>query len=399
MTRMRIAYVCADPGVPVFGTKGSSIHVQSVIRGFLGIGAEIDLFATRLDGPIPDDLADVRPHWLPAVPKGDLADREKASIGANRSLHAALRREGPFDLLYERYSLWSFAAMEYTRETAVRSVLEVNAPLVEEQLRYRGLVDRSSAESVAQRVFAAAGTIVAVSREVAEYIERFPGLRGRPHVVENGVDPSRFPSGTPPSHPAPPGTFTVGFVGTLKPWHGLDVLVDAFAALQRTRSESRLLVVGDGPEREGLVARLEAAGASEAAHLVGAVRPDEVPGLLASMDVAVAPYPAQTGFYFSPLKVFEYMAAGRPIVASRIGQIAEIVQHERNGLLCEPGDAAALLAGIDRVRSDPLLAMALGANARATVLQHHSWDTVVRRILELTGAADVGLPVPAAGGV
>jgi glycosyltransferase involved in cell wall biosynthesis len=399
VTALRVAYVCADPGVPVFGTKGSSIHVQSVLRGFLRVGAKIDLFATRLDGTVPDDLITVRAHWLPALPKGDLAAREKASVGANRSLDAALRREGPFGLVYERYSLWSFAAMEYARETETRSVLEVNAPLVEEQERYRGLVDRSSAESVARRVFTAAGTIVAVSREVAEHIERCPGLSDGPHVVANGVDPLRFPAGIPPSHPAPPGTFTIGFVGSLKPWHGLEVLVDAFAALQRTHPETRLLVVGDGPERESLIARLAATDALEAAELVGAVDPGDVAGLLASMDMAVAPYPPQVGFYFSPLKLFEYMAAGRPVVASRIGQVGEIIQHGWNGLLCEPGDVASLVAGIERLRFDPLLAMALGANARASVLQHHTWDAAVRRILELAGLPAAGAEVPVATGL
>jgi glycosyltransferase involved in cell wall biosynthesis len=396
---LRIAYVCADPGVPVFGMKGSSIHVQSVLRAFRRIGAEVDLFATRLDGPVPEDLVGVGSHWLPALPRGDLAVREKASIGANRSLDAALRREGPFDLVYERYSLWSFAAMEYARETQVRSLLEVNAPLIEEQQRYRGLIDRSSAEAVAQRVFTAAGTIVAVSREVAEHIERYPGLRGRPHIVANGVDPARFPADTPPSHPAPPGTFTIGFVGTLKPWHGLEVLVDAFTAFHRTHPDTRLLVVGDGPERQGLTARLEAAGALDATELVGAVHPGEVPGLLASMDVAVAPYPPQAGFYFSPLKVFEYMAAGRPLVGSRIGQVAEVIQHGQNGLLCAPGDVASLVAELERIRFDPLLAMTLGANARASVLRHHSWDAAVRRMLALAAVPAAGAPEPVATGL
>ncbi len=379
---MRIAYICADPGVPVFGRKGSSIHVQEVIRGFLRQGADVDLFATRLDGEVPSDLQEVRLHWLPALPKGDLAIREQASIGANRSLHAALARQGSFDLVYERYSLWSFAGMEYAQTRELRGMLEVNAPLIEEQERHRGLIDRSSAESVAERVFAAASCVVAVSNEIARHLELYPALRGRVHVVPNGVNPGRFPENRQASCPAEPGTFTVGFVGTLKPWHGLDILMNAFTVLHRIAPKTRLLIVGDGPERDNLGASLSS-DVRQATHFTGAVSPSEVPGLLASMDVGVAPYPEQPDFYFSPLKLYEYMAAGLPIVASRIGQVAELIRHEWNGLLCPPGDSAGLAAALDRVRTDRALGARMGRIARECVVREHTWDAVVQRILEL----------------
>jgi glycosyltransferase involved in cell wall biosynthesis len=380
---MRIAYVCADPGVPVFGTKGSSIHVQEVIRGFLRRGARVELFATRLEGPAPPDLTGVGLNWLPALPKGELVAREQASIGANHSLRAALERQAPFDLVYERYSLWSYAGMEYARAAGARSVLEVNAPLIEEQLRYRGLANRSAAEDVAERVFSAAQAIIAVSQEVAAHLARYPIPGGRVHVVANGVDPARFPPGVPPTYPAPAGSFIVGFVGTLKQWHGLGVLVDAFADFHRGLPAARLLIVGDGPEREILLERLERAGVRHAAHLTGAVTPEEIPGLLASMNVAVVPYPVESTFYFSPLKVYEYMVAGLPVVASRIGQLARLIEHERTGLLCDPGDAAALTAALRRLVDDRLLAESLGRAARELVQAHHTWDRVVQRIMEV----------------
>src|SRR5437667_4925419 len=170
---MRIAYITADPGVPVFGRKGCSIHVQEVLRAMAKLGAQIDLFATstrrREDSglcqpepnPLPHaggcageipGLENVRLHPLPAAPKGDLAFREQQCLAANGALRAALERQGPFTLVYERYSLWSFAGMEYARDTATPALLEVNAPLMEEQAEHRGLVDRASAQRVAERV-------------------------------------------------------------------------------------------------------------------------------------------------------------------------------------------------------------------------------------------------------
>src|SRR5262249_57748941 len=128
-----------------------------------------------------------------------------------------------------------------------------------------------------------------------------------------------------PYCPGQPDCFTVGFVGTLKPWHGLATLVQAFSRLRQGASNVRLLIVGDGPERTRIEADLAARGLLETSHLTGSVAPNQVPGLLASMDAAVAPYPDLSRFYFSPLKVYEYMAAGLPVVASRIGQLAQIL--------------------------------------------------------------------------
>src|SRR6266404_2831080 len=213
---MRIAYITADPGVPVFGRKGCSVHVQEVVRVLGRCGAQIDLFATSCAGVPPGGFANVRLQPLPPAPKGELAFREQQCLAANEPLRLALEREGPFTLVYERYSLWSFAGMEYARQTATPGLLEVNAPLIEEQAEHRGLVDRAGAQRVAERVLRAATAVVAVSDEVAQYIESFPGAKGKAHVVPNGVNPDHFPAGLEGSMPAPPGTFTVGFVGTMK---------------------------------------------------------------------------------------------------------------------------------------------------------------------------------------
>ena len=243
---------------------------------------------------------------------------------------------------------------------------------------------------VARRVFGAASALVTLSRAIAAYLHRYPAAEGRVHVIPDGVNPDRFPPDLEPSCPGPPGTFTLGFVGSLKPWHGLPILVQAFDMLHRRHPNSRLLIVGDGPERVGLEADLAARGVAESVHLTGAVPPGQVPGLLASMDVAVAPYPNLPDFYFSPLKVFEYMAAGLAVVASRIGQLAELIQDGANGVLCPAGDPGALAEAVDRLCRDPGMRARLGQAARATVLRDHTWDGVVRRILALARREPAG---------
>jgi glycosyltransferase involved in cell wall biosynthesis len=234
---------------------------------------------------------------------------------------------------------------------------------------------------VAERAFEAAGVLIAVSEEVAAYLETYPGARAKVVVIPNGVDPERIKPAPRPS-PGEPASFRVGFVGSLKPWHGLSVLIEAFHQLQQEEPTSRLLIVGDGPERAKLSGDIERRGLQSAIELTGSVPPDQIPARLASMDVAVAPYLPLTPFYFSPLKMFEYMAAGLPVVASRIGQITRVIQNDINGVLFSPGDALDLAAALKSLRNDPEKRIRLGREARKSVLQKHTWQQVVLRILE-----------------
>src|SRR5262249_29411154 len=147
---------------------------------------------------------------------------------------------------------------------------------------------------------------------------------------------------------------------------------EAFAQLVANHTGARLLIVGDGPERGSLADRSTDLGLVDEVVFTGAVSPSEVPAFLASMDVALAPYPNLARFYFSPLKVYEYMAAGLPVVASCIGQLEELIEPGVNGLLVPPGDAKALQAALQTLRTDAGLCRRLGDAARAKVLHKHT---------------------------
>ncbi len=382
---MRIAYVCADAGVPPFGKKGCSVHVQEILRGFRRRDVRVDLFASRLNEPVPQGLEEVRRHMLDGPRSGDLATRELGRLRTNRQLDKALQQAAPFDFIYERYSLWSFAAMRYAHRRRIPAILEVNSPLVEEQERHRGLAHRQVAERVRRFCMDRATAVVAVSDEVAEHLIQVGASKHKIHVIPNGVRLERFSNGLQPTCSALAGCFVIGFVGTLKPWHGVETLLQAFAALHRVDAEARLLVVGDGPEGPRLHDLTERlfGPTDHPVIFTGAVDPERIPGLLASMDVAVAPYPQLRDYYFSPLKLFEYMAAGRPIVASRIGQIETVIQHKTNGLLYEPGRTTELTKMLAALRQDVSLRRRLGESARRTVAATHTWDAVVDRILSL----------------
>lgn len=376
---MRIASVCLDPGIPVFGRKGASVHVQEVLRAYRRLGHEVVVVASRLGGPPPADLDDVEVHELGRPRAEDPGTRELACLAMDVEAHRLLLELPGLDAVHERYSLWGGAGIRAAAERRLASVLEVNAPLIEEQTRYRGLVHRGLAEGRLRDTVARCGVVTAVSSPVAEAIARRCVVAPRIVVLPNGVDPTRF---RPPAVGPAPRPFTVGFVGTLKPWHGVELLVEAVARLRRTVPDARLQLIGDGPRRaelEQLAATLEVP-----LRCTGAVSPDEVPPLLHELDVAAAPYPPGEGAaYFSPLKVLEYLAAGVPVVASRTGQIPTLLADGAAGELVEPGDLDDLTAALVRLAQDPDQRRRYAAIGRARVERHHTWRGVVATTVQL----------------
>lgn len=389
-----IAYVCADPGIPVFGSKGASVHIQEIVRAWRRRGATVRLYCTRLGTDRPADLDDLDVIHVPveaAVPAGMIQDprvatqfRERAQARAAEVLGGRIVADGA-DVVYERYSLFSTALAATIAALRVPGVLEVNAPLIDEQRRHRVLVDGATAGRTLDAQLAAASRIAAVSAPVADWLRaRRATPADRIVVAPNGVDTARIrPVGRAVDDGGPP---VVLFVGTLKPWHGLEVLLDAMSL---ARTPWRLRIVGDGPLGTELRARSDAAGLD--VEFTGAVAPADVPVAMVGATVAVAPYPAGDGHYFSPLKVYEYAAAALPVVASDVPGMAGIVDHGRTGMLVPPADPAALAAAIDALVDDPARAAALGCRGRRDMTERHSWDQVLTRIL---GSLDAPSPVP-----
>jgi glycosyltransferase involved in cell wall biosynthesis len=208
-------------------------------------------------------------------------------------------------------------------------------------------------------------------------------------MLANGVDVDRFrPDVSGAAVRARYGLgsdLVIGFVGTFGPWHGATVLARAFSTLAREEAGGmRLLLVGDGEEMAGVRLALGGLVDEGRAVLAGAILPQEVPAHLAACDVLVAahvPNPDGTEFFGSPTKLFEYMASGRAIVASSLGQLAEVLEHGRTALLVEPGSPDDLARAVRRLVTDPVLRRRLGDAAREAAVERHSWKEHTRRIV------------------
>ena len=317
---------------------------------------------------------------------------ELGRFGNNKGLETFLldlHAHSNFEIVYERYSLFSIAGLKFARSQGLPFVLEVNAPLIDEASKYRRLVLKDLARSLEKNLFTGADHIIAVSHEVARYISTI-APEARVSTVPNGVTPERFinikkekTAGSLISE-FDKSDFIICFVGSLKPWHGVDILIDSFAALPEDGRRNMLLIVGGKNKEKSELRRIcRERGLKGRVVFTGAVEHDDVPALLDWADVLVAPYPELSGFYFSALKIFEYMAAGKPIVASAIGQIEDILTHEYNALLTPPGDVSALRETLLRLRNDPQLRKTLGANARKEAIEKHTWKHRMKTINDI----------------
>jgi glycosyltransferase involved in cell wall biosynthesis len=391
----RVAYVCADPRVAVFGNQAVGLHVQALLRALQALGAQVQLFAAHLGGTRPPGLERVRVHTLSPLPRGLAVERERAALRGNAELRSLIDDAGPFDMVYERYSLWSYAGMEAAAAANIAGLVEVSAPLIEEESAYGGLVDRDGAEQVAQRTFRAAGAVIATSHTIANYLQhRFPQTRARVTVVPSGIDPARFPARQQPFERRRAGMFTIGAVGRFGPRDGLSLLLDAFAQVRDTVADARLLICHDEREREALRSAIEQRELHDVLDLASRMSGAEIAELLGRIDVAIAPHDGRTEFHSAPVPLHEFMAAGVPVVASRGAELDGLVEDGTTGLLCAPGDAAALAHAVELLAGNPLLRARLGADGRAHVLRHHTWDGAAERVLNL--AAVLASSVPAA---
>lgn len=404
---MRILYLCFDEGIDLAGLKGASIHIRNFVRALTDLGHEVTIVCSRVgsQNSLEGELhAQIRPSPLPswnqAIAKSvrsanRFVGREaRRNVDAVRALHnlmflreaAKAAREFDPDFIYERYSLWGMAGHRLARNRSIPLVLEVNAPLAYEQQRYRaGLTCPPLARWIERRIWRKADLLIAVSESLRSQLQQAGVKPERIRVLPNAANPRLFHmqlDGKPAREQLNlDGRFVIGFVGTFKQWHGVDFLLSAFGDLHRADPSTHLLLVGDGPLRQGFEEEVRKMGLREAVTFTGGVAHEEVPQYLAAMDVAVTPYPANDQFYYSPIKLFEYMAAGRAVVASRIGQVAEVVVDGATGLLFEPGDRAGLTNCLQRLRNDPALRNELGRRA-AAACSKHTWNGNAARVID-----------------
>jgi glycosyltransferase involved in cell wall biosynthesis len=372
----RLLYLSPDPGVPVLGYKGASVHVRGMVSAFARAGVKVIVASPRVraEGDVLEAAAELV-EIDPVLPSAQTDSRTlRARITAQSAQIEEVARGWGVDAIYERYALFSEGGVRTASRFGLPHVLEVNAPLREEAKRFRSLPHPEAASEVEAGVLSATGRVIAVSDPLARWLVSAGVEPERITVTPNAIDPAHFPARLRSRE----GPLVVGFAGSLKPWHGIDVLVEAFLEARTKARELRLEIVGTGP---GLAAVVAAASAVPSIVSHGSLSHRQTVAVMSRWDVGAAPYLPLDGFYFSPLKLVEYMAAGLCPVASDVGEIAGVLDDGSRGLLVPAGDPRALSGAFVDLACDRARAHEIGCRARDWALTERSWDTNAQQAL------------------
>ena len=317
---MKILYLCFDPSIDLAAESGGAVHVRGMIRALGNLGHDITALGSCVSRPewmerqtaarvIPCGISRLNRTLGRAIRKGNQVLRQspRRFPDAVRLLHNAtflrkatklMRRFSP-DLIYERYSLWGIAGLRLAKRHRVPLALEVNAPLVYEQEHYRQKLRWPRlAHWMERRVWRGADPVMVVSEPLRSLLIEEGGVAPeRIRVLPNAVDAKWFSaSDAIPINHKKQEEFVLGFVGSFKAWHGADFLLSVFADFYRLEPSSRLLLIGDGPLKSSLEERARKAGLEKAVTFTGIIPHEEIRDYLATVDVALAPYPVLENF-------------------------------------------------------------------------------------------------------
>ncbi len=390
----RVLYLRPTVGTTV-PVGGAITHTHEVIRALRKEGVAVDAITTdpAIARTVVND-SDPPCEWTLVLPR-----RLLKAVPASTALaeDIALVRAGSgtdVDVIYQRHTRFSLCGAMLARRTGRPLFLEYNGS---EQFvgRYWNPTPFQRRLAACEAAALAAATRIFVVSQVDrdDLIER--GVPASRIVLNpNGVDVERFAQGGGDAVRKEWGIegseFLIGFLGTFGPWHGAPVLARAFGDLARSLPTARLLLVGHGPEVAATKRELAEQGVADRALFAGRVTPAEVPAYLDACDVLASPHvplPDGVEFFGSPTKLYEYMAAGKAIVASDLGQIGDVLTHGETALLVRPGDSKELTAALQLVADDSSLRADLGRNARGAA-EGHTWRANARRVIDTYGTLE-----------
>jgi glycosyltransferase involved in cell wall biosynthesis len=384
------------------GIDGQAVHVRALVEALVAEGHEVREVALepiagprpRVKGSGPSAPAAggrrQRP-WrvIDRLPRPVLELAEYAySLVARRMVAREVARFRP-EFIYERHAFGNAGGVWAANRLGVPFVLELNSPLSDELACTRGVTFPALARRLEAFVLSRADLVVVVSEELRRFALARGGHDGRVLTIPNAVDVEAFRPvdevrradarrclGL--SSNGDGAGLVLGFSGFVREWHRLDLVLSCLGRPEL--AHARFVVVGEGPRSEWIARRAAELGIGDRVLQVGDRRHEEMPALVAAFDIALLPgAPA----YASPLKLYEYLAAGLPVVAPDQENLREVLRNRENAILFAPGDADALAAVLIELKGDAALRARLGACARVTVLdERRTWRGVARRIVD-----------------
>jgi glycosyltransferase involved in cell wall biosynthesis len=361
---------------------GQSVHIDEMIAALERQGVTVPIVQPQRE----DALKPARKKQV--IPKLLYELLEFAYSGLEFfKLAAAILRERP-DAIYERENIYMLSGVWAARLFSLPLLLEVNAPLAQERGKFDGLAMPQFARWTEEVAWRSATYVLPVTAVLASTIEKAGVPSSRIVVTSNGVNVEDFRLVAPQDRPGLPKSFgpgpVLGFVGYVRAWHGLPQVVELLAQ-DRALATANLLVVGDGPGAADLVQRARQLGVADRVWVAGLVERGALAAYISSFDIALQP---EVTSYASPLKLFEYMALSRAIIAPDAANIREILTHQVDSLLFEPNNPKSLADAIRLAVADSALRARMGSAAAEKIrAEDISWARNARRAVSLVRAA------------
>jgi glycosyltransferase involved in cell wall biosynthesis len=383
----RVVYLRATPG-PGTQAGGAASHIKGVVAALRGLGVELEIISNDAIAGFDHDAKE----FIVIPPETIGGTRALFDIHNNlvftRAAVPLIERAHP-DFIYQRYARFSWAGVAAAARTGRPLFLEYNGSEVWVGRHWDRVGSLALLERYEQLNLQAAARIFVVSEVERRNLEVRGVAAGKIILNPNAVDVQLFRPGVGGEEVRrelgiSDEEVVAGFVGTFGPWHGVVELAKAVKEIPEG-VPIRFLFVGSGSLHGEVERLLRAERDLGKVIFTGAVEHNRVPSLLDACDILVAPHvPLADGsdFFGSPTKIFEYMAMGKAIVASRLGQIGEVLSHEETALLVEPGQVNDLAVAIVRLVDSGGLRARLGENARAAAIQRHTWTHNAQRVLQ-----------------
>lgn len=380
---MRVLYTAFDV-VP--SPKGASIHITHFLRGLVGAGYDVHLISAG-DGILPASDS-YEGAAVTRIPPGDDMNFLSRAIAFGQAVMAHVVAAPRYDVVHYR-SIWSGLHLgQARRRYGYRTVFEVNGlPSVELKYHYPDLRDSGVLAKIREQELAAlalSDAVICPSEVTSAYLISLGVPRERISVIRNGVSSEFAPAPLPARGEQPPAIL---YIGTLADWQGLELLINALPhVLAHHPAHLRIVGRGRSRQRKLLTRRINKLGLVDHVSLEAAVAHHDVPALLAAADICVAPLGLNDRNIIQgccPIKVIEYMAAGRPLVASNLPVVRELMREDIDGLLFSPGDAQDLARQIVRLLNDRALAERLAASAAAHAHANLTWHQARQKLLQV----------------
>lgn len=365
---------------------GQAVHIEEMIGALRALGHEVLVVAPEVAeaGKMGGGVGWV--HRLrSALPSAVYELMELAySVIAYRRLASAVRVFRP-DVIYERYNLFLLAGLAAKHRFGIPLLLEVNAPLVHERMQHSGGLAMPWLGRWAEgKVWRGADVVLPVTQVLADMVAAYGVPPARLHVIPNGINESHFAQAPSPlaakaAHGLD-GCCVLGFTGFVREWHGVDRVI-RWMATASAPGNAHLVIVGDGPVRADLAALADSLGLRERVTFTGVIHRDRVPEWVASFDIALQPAVVP---YASPLKLMEYLAMGKAIVAPTTPNLLEVLTDDLNAAMFDANDSTGLESALTRLCADENLRIRLGEGARATIDRLElTWLGNARRVVRL----------------